>query len=296
MKNILRRHKSDIALIIGNGINRYGGSENSNSWGKLLGDLAERYLPSELNNVAEGVSLTEFYDLLDLKASENPNNVRLQKEFCSLMEGWSYDTQHKSILGWCVKHNVPILTSNFEKVLSKAGGCSLFRIRNDQRFTDFYPWESYYANVEISNPCDGFGIWHINGMERHYRSIRLGLTHYMGSVERARSWIHKGNESRLFSGKNVNGWKGAHTWLHIIFNKPLLIFGLGLEQNEVFFRWLLIERARYFNKYPERRKLAWYVYKKDELVSGKKYFLEGVGIKPIQVESHQDIYGDRVWA
>lgn len=30
-----------------------------------------------------------------------------------------------------------------------------------------------------------------------------------------------------------------------------------IEQNEVFLRWLIIERARYFAKFEERGKLAW---------------------------------------
>lgn len=50
-------------------------------------------------------------------------------------------------------------------------------------------------------------------------------------------------------------WDGAASWLHIVFNSPLLIFGLGLEENEVFFRWLLIERARYFKKFPIEEKM-----------------------------------------
>ena len=80
----------------------------------------------------------------------------------------------------------------------------------------------------------------------------------MGSVGRARAWLHRGGDRRLFSGKSPDNWLGKNTWVHIIFNSPLLIFGLALEENEVFLRWLLIERARYFKKFPDRRKKAWY--------------------------------------
>ena len=162
-------------------------------------------------------------------------------------------------------------------------------------FTDYYPWETYYGHGPLTDPSVGFGIWHINGMERYRRSIRLGLTHYMGSVERARSWIHKGKERRLFFGNSAREWRGAGTWLHIVFNKSLLIFGLGLEKNEIFLRWILIERARYFRKFPERKKQAWYVHIDETDGSGKLFFLEGVGVKPIRAKSYDELYRAATW-
>lgn len=74
------------------------------------------------------------------------------------------------------------------------------------------------------------------------------------------------------------------------------IFGLSLEENEVFFRWLLIERARYFKKFPKRKKDAWYVYAGKKNGDGKQFFLEGVGVKPIHVDSYDKIYGESVWS
>jgi len=117
----------------------------------------------------------------------------------------------------------------------------------------------------------------------------------MGSVERARKWLHKGEEDRLFSGKNHSLWQGHNTWLHVVFNSPLLIFGLKLEENEVFLRWLLIERARYFKKFPDRKKSAWYVRKSDDKDDGKFFFLKGVGIELVTVDSYNQIYGQNVW-
>ncbi len=49
------------------------------------------------------------------------------------------------------------------------------------------PWESYYGEHAVVRPSECFAIWHINGMAQYHRSVRLGLTHYMGSVQRARS-------------------------------------------------------------------------------------------------------------
>jgi len=294
MKSLLQKHKSNIALVVGNGVNLYGPSTRTNSWHDLLVNLAKEHLPLTLRTVPKGVSLTEFYDVLDLKSSKSVSSPTLQQEFCNLMASWQYYEHHQRIVEWAQKNNAPILTTNYEKVIADAGKCTLYRTRKGG-FTDYYPWESYYGTKKISDPSSEFAIWYINGMQHYRRSIRLGLTHYMGSVERARGWLHKGNERRLFSGKNALNWDGADSWLHIIFNSPLLIFGLGLEENEVFFRWLLIERARYFKKFPVRKKDAWYVHTGRMNNDGKQFFLEGVGVQPISVTSYEKIYGSRAW-
>lgn len=280
--------------MIGNGINLYGQASNTNSWHDLLVALAKKNLPSGLRSVPNGISLTEFYDILELKSRKDVGENSLQQQFCELMESWRYYEQHRSIVEWAKRAEAPILTTNFEQVLSDAGNCSLHRTKKGG-FTDYYPWESYYGLREVFEPAEQFAIWHMNGMQHYHRSVRLGLTHYMGSVERARGWLHKGEERRLFSGKNSNRWPGAPSWLHIIFNRSLVIFGLGLEENEVFFRWLLIERARYFKKFPERRKNAWYIYSGEKNGDGKQFFLEGVGAEPVYVSSYNEIYGSQVW-
>lgn len=290
MKSLLSRHKSEIALVVGNGVNLYGSAKSTNSWRDLLVRLAGRHLPPKLRNVPSGLSLTEFYDLLELKASSKT----LQEEFCTLLDGWTYHPHHERIVRWATKANTPILTTNFDQVLSEAGQCSLHRTKKTG-FTDYYPWDSYYGNGQIQDPAREFGIWHINGMRKYHRSIRLGLTHYMGSVEKARAWLHKGNKRRLFSGQSMSNWDGSQSWVHAIFNCKLLIFGLSLEEDEVFLRWLLIERARYFRKFPKMKKQAWYVYAGAHNNEGKQYFLEGVGVTPLRVPNYDEIYGAAVW-
>jgi len=275
-------------------VNRYRFAKTTNAWHDLLMQLAKEHFPSGLKKVPSGVSLTEFYDLLELKTTNAALAKTLQQKFCDLMETWEPFKQHERVIEWAILNNSPVLTTNFDRALADAGRLKLLRTKSFG-FTDYYPWESYYGNNEVMDPSKEFGLWHINGMIEYHRSIRLGLTHYMGSVERARKWIHKENEQNLFSGKNIRYWKGYKSWLHIIFNTALLIFGLGLEENEVFFRWLLIERARYFKKFPNRMKNAWYVYNKSQDNPGKKFFLEGVGVKVVQVEGYDDIYGPKVW-
>jgi hypothetical protein len=199
-------------------------------------------------------------------------------------------------MAWAIRHAVPVLTTNFDEVLSEAASARLMR-PDVKGFTDWYPWDSRYALNLHYNPCDGFGIWHINGMAKYARSIRLGLSHYMGSVQRTRDWLHRG-EGRLFGAKDCARWAGRRTWLHLIFNKPLLMFGIGLRENEVFLRWLLIERAKYFRKFEDRRKPAWYVYNddpNDPTQAGRHFFLGGIGVRCIEARDYNSIYANKMW-
>ncbi|MCD9187876.1 MAG: hypothetical protein LUM44_15755 [Pyrinomonadaceae bacterium] len=72
-----------------------------------------------------------------------------------------------------------------------------------------------------------------------------------------------------------------------------------MEENEVFIRWLLIERAKYFRKFPERAKSGWYVSPKrkkaDDRDIGKIKFLEGIGFKLIETDDYAGIY-ETPWA
>ncbi len=292
LTDILRAHRDDLALVIGNGIHRYGGG-GVNSWNALLVELAHRY-GLAVDQVPQGASTTEFFDVLDLKGGGGSG--RLAGQFCDLMADWRPLDHHRRIMAWAVRHGAPVLTTNFDAVLGDAAGATLMRpaLRG---FTDFYPWESRYALALHDDPCTGFGIWHINGMAKYARSIRLGLTHYMGSVQRTRQWLH-GGEGRLFGAADPAHWAGRHGWLHLVFNKPLLIMGLGLGENEVFLRWLLIERARYFAKWPERRREAWYVYVPDagdRTAAGRRFFLEGIGVRCVAMGDYAGIYEDKGW-
>ena len=103
----------------------------------------------------------------------------------------------------------------------------------------------------------------------------------------------------MFGGKNLNYWQGYRTWLHIIFNKSLLIMGLKLEENETFLRWLLIQRSKYFAIFPDRKHKGWYLYPKEEEEQanfyGKKVFLEKVGFEMLPVENYDVMY-QHLWS
>lgn len=289
LNDILKSQSQNIALIVGNGINRYNSNGNLNSWDAMLLDLWIKHTDDDPKDIPLGISLTEFYDALDLSSTSKTKN--LQKEFCDFLVGWNAKPHHQAMMNWAKRHSSPVLTTNFDETLSDY--CALQLHHTDaMRFTDFYPWASYFSDREIQDPTQEFGVWHINGIKRYSRSIRLGLSHYMGSVERARTLIHKGGEGRLFAESNHGKWNGRDTWLHIIFNNDLLFIGLGLDMSEIFLRWLLIERAKYFKTFPARAKKAYYVHAGSNLSQGQTIFLKSVGCEVIKEESYDVLYGD----
>ncbi len=293
LRDVVLQNRNSLAFVVGNGINRYKSSESGNSWRELLSALWAKYIDSTGLRVPTGISLTEFYDVLEIRNNENQTGIKLQSEFADLMEDWKPLEHHVAFVEWAKRNSCPVLTTNFENTLGSSIDCNLYHMRRDG-FTDFYPWESYYACEPLNRPGDGFGIWHINGMQQYPRSIRLGLTHYMGSVSRAREWIHKNKDEKLYSGKNHPNWRGKDSWVHILFNLPIAIFGLGLGTEEVFLRWLLIERAKYFARFPDRRKSGWYFYTEEEPDAGKILFFESIGIMSVRVSSYAELY-ERPW-
>lgn len=294
LNGLLRRHGNDVALVLGNGINRHANAATINSWDDLLMSIARDCIPG-VASVPPGTALTELYDVLELKSAAAVGE--LQGQFCTSMIDWRPVSHHRRIADWAMRHDAPILTTNFDDVISQAIDGD-FQFPRDPSFTAFYPWGCHFGPELIEDPCDGFAIWHINGMARYKSSIRLGLTHYMGSVQRARGWLHGSGEENLFRAKDRRNWRGARTWMHLIFNKPLLFIGLGLAENEVFLRWLLIERAKYFRRFDERRHPAWYVYVNDphdDRLPGKLFFLEAIGIRCVEASSYDAIYEADGW-
>ena len=293
-KTVIDKCPQDLAFIVGNGINRYSNNLKAISWETLLLKLWEKFSFSTISEIPKGISTTEFYDLLDIETtSTSISGSRIQKEASFLLESWSEAEHHKLFLKKAQQLKAPVLTTNFDLNLPNSLNLKQY-YTSTKGFTDYYPWSTYYGDKQLEYPTDGFGVWFINGLIRYHRSIRLGLSHYMGSVERARDMIHKGGDWNLYCGRNRENWKGCKTWLHIIFNNSLCILGLGLEENEVFLRWLLIERAKYFRKYPERKKKGWYITNKpkdlDDRYKGKKYFFEKIGFEFIEVDSYDEIY------
>ena len=298
VKKLINQIGRNSAFVIGNGINRFYSKENL-SWEELLINLWNKYTLSDIHQtrIFKGISFTEFYDAIEIQNIDKDNfGSTVQKQVKTQMQFWKPNYSQNLILNKIRNFDAPILTTNFDDLIPKSLSLNFYKLEN-KGFTDFYPWSCYYSDRKLNDPLDGFGVWYANGMLNYHRSIKLGLSQYMGNVERARKMLHNNRENIYYDGKNRNNWAGYLSWLHIIFNKSLFIFGLGLEENEVFFRWLLIERAKYFKKFPERKKDGWYLTVKNDTdinFLGKRFFLESVGLKVLEVENY-DIQFDEIW-
>lgn len=282
--DIINKHQADIAFIVGNGVNRYENKQALVSWDTLIKHLWKKFSSNQTENIPEKIQLTELYDILEII---KVNNLNIQNEVVQILNKWDPFDQHVNIVNKAMKINAPILTTNFDESLAKSFNSKIFQV-GAESLSPKYPWTTYHGNMQLNLPTDGFGIWYINGMLKYQSSIRLGLTHYMGCVQKARRMIYRKN-SGLFSEKEISNWQGNSTWLNVIFHKSLFIFGVELEESEVFLRWLLIERKRYFNKFQNREQKGWYVC--CEIMDAKKrFFLENVGISVIDVKNYSDIY------
>ena len=290
-KKVIRKSSHKIAFILGNGINRFAYKDKVDpSWSKLLLDAWEDASFSTITNIDEGITFTEFYDLLEFESDPK----KITQSIVDAIEEWGPTDYHQSLRNALVRLDKPVLTTNFDMYLE---GDDMKKIILDhpthgKGFTDFYPWNVVYSPTSKFSIHDiySFGVWHVNGTINYPRSLKLSLTSYTRQGKRALDYLHVKNYDDDFYGKNKSDWKGMNTWLHLIFNCDLFILGLGLDEQETFLRWLLIERMKYFRRFPERKRKGWYVGLKKEMTEGKKFFLERIGFELIQLDNYEDIY------
>lgn len=73
LTNIINDPSINLALIIGNGINRYNNvnQNENNSWDAMLFKLWQRHSSKDIPSIcSDGISLIEFYDALDLTKNQ----------------------------------------------------------------------------------------------------------------------------------------------------------------------------------------------------------------------------------
>jgi len=276
-------------FLIGNGINRFNQKKNEGdvSWEGLLLDIYNDISPQKRNFIPEGIALTEFYDVIDLQKSGKVKKT-LQEEFAEKLD-WKPKSHHKKIVTKIRDLNAPILTTNFDFVLQKSIKAEMFRhrINGNRLLSDFYPWDSYFSDNEKEDPFNSFSIWHMHGQKNYKRSIKLGLNQYLLMVNRAK---------RHFPNKNsVEKLTQYQTWIKLFFEKDLIIIGLGLNEQEVFIRWLLLQRAKYYKTNPEEKRHGFYINhsKSTKQNLGKKFFLKSVGFDYVDfIDDYLGFYED----
>ena len=280
-----------LAFIVGNGINRYAyGDQLDVSWGKLLLDAWRANLRQTLTTIKDGITYTELYDVMELEAEPS----MLRESVVNMVNGWPVQEYHKSLQAALLNLDKPVLTTNFDGNLEEGLNKVIVEpLKKVKGFTGVYPWNVVYTNKENFTVQDiyGFGVWHINGMSEYKQSLRLGLSQYTLQSKRASEFIHSAaSYEDNFRSKNQEIWRGHNTWLHLIFNCDLCILGLSIDTQETFLRWLLIERAKYFKKFPQRIRHGWYVGTRGDLTPGKQFFLEKTGFEIIELSSYEEIY------
>lgn len=275
----IHRKLGRAAFLIGNGPNL--AARIFPSWKDLLTNAADRPLSLPI----DGLTNTEVYDLVELNSSDFTQVKKRVVAQLSLLPSYNLDV-HRKLMTFAKDTASPVLTTNFDAAFESAIGAKPFHL-DSKSFTRFYPWKSYYGFEAITNPTDGFGIWKVHGDVRYKDSIRLGLSDYMGSVQKARQIIHQGSGS-LFRGKDIADWGGRETWLYIWFNMPIIIFGFGFGIDEVFLRWLLIERKRYFNQ--KGKPMDLYYVCKDMPSPSALNLLVHLGVQVVTVGSYAEMY------
>jgi len=296
IKNIIHSNQEDISFLIGNGINKHY-NDSVASWDDLLLELWNYTNPQDRvaqTKIPLGISFTEFYDVLNINNNaEKSFESKIQKKVKDIILQWEANSAQNLMLNKIAEYNVPVLTTNFDELFKQTMGLEFFKITNEH-FTDYYPWSSYYGREQLNSPLNGFGVWHINGMVKYHRSIKLGLSHYMGNVNRVSNSLH--NDFEKYDKETKRGSLYINSWLNIIFNKSIFIVGLALDENEIFLRWLLIQRAKYFHRFSDRKKQGWYLIKKgkENISDGKRFFLNSVGFEILEVDSYDVMYND-IW-
>lgn len=243
---------------------------------------------------ADGISDAECISRAVMALTQKNTNNIIRNEVKKQVS-IKFSDKNRYNLKRCINYiyglNAPILTTNFDTDIEDSVDAKQQILRGKSRqykFTDFYPWNLCNCPDEnLNSPQDSFSIWHINGIRTYPRSIRLGLCDYMGCVERARRIIQEKSFSDYFHNVNQEEWSGNNTWLRIIFSKKLFIFGLGLEENEVFLRWLLIQRAKFLYIFNNTIS-GWYFG--NNISDGKRFFLEQVGFEVYELNDYNILY------
>lgn len=263
---------------------------------KKISDDLRRNINPDCNDLSDADIVIRLSNVISNESMRRIYMNSIKKQIAKNMDEWE-NSNVATLVQYIRDINAPIMTTNYDKILEKSISCKKFIKKkensneyiNKRDFSDYYPWNVYYSDEEKTD----FGIWHINGIIDYPRSIKLGLCDYMGCVEKARKMIQGKSvfEIEAFEGKNTDYWSGYNTWLHYIFNKDLFIFGLGLNKDETFLRWLLIQRAKY-STISQKPVKGWYVDR--NINHGKKMFLEVLGFKVIEINDFKVLYED-IW-
>lgn len=305
------KHKPQkrYAFVLGNGINYHLGN-NAVSWNELLGNFIREH-HNEFASILNGkdIANTEVVNLLEFliegDSDDKKDSAEKRNELMDFLnEHLNFCERKKSAMldrAW-EKHH--ILTTNFdgniEEYIASATGRRTKRCRaeagNDAEKVNsngFYPWNRFWGWADCpkeKDPLDHHNtIWHIHGKTDTTSSLSVlfSLTRYVKAIKRVVEWKQPSEPN----------WPGRNTWVNIFYNAPLIIAGLGLTNQEVFLRTLLIERKRYWKKKGGEPQSYYLVRKsadgKEE--SDGRMFLRALGFKVVEFDNAEELYDSKNW-
>lgn len=296
------------AFVLGNGINYYL-RNNAISWNELLKNFIQAHfneLPSVLSG--DGIASTEIVNLLEFLGKDDSDGKNGTAQTRKLMMNFlnkqlnSCECKKSTMLdsAWKEHH---ILTTNFdgniEKYIAHSIGKRTKRCRakagndaEEMNSNGFYPWNRFWGLADCPKGKDPLNhhntIWHIHGKTdaKSSLSVLFSLTRYVKAIKRFEEW-------KLPSEPN---WPGRNTWVNIFCNSPLIIAGLGLTQQEIFLRTLLIERKRHWNRIKKKEPQSYYlVLKNIEPEKDGRAFLRFLGFKIVEFDSPDALYNHKNW-
>lgn len=272
-------------------------------------------IPGKQNRFEEefsGLTYPEIAELALSKRSPEEYDKKSKSEFLSIAsnkiqtcieEGSHSNSKHQEMVEFAIKHNIPILTTNFDRKFLKTPcfkqGTDIKLYWNDKNpdITDQdYKTlrNAYFRPKALSKNNDihsEFAIWHIHGVIGH-ESYRLCLT----------SWDYLNSSAKIKEVSIKKDYKDHSkdaTWIDIILDNDLIIMGLGLDSFETDLRALLSERViknkvrKYINKDISEKPKTIYIYRKEaeekEMPAGKRKLFESLGIICVPMEQ-DDIY------
>lgn len=284
------RQSKDFIFLIGNGINRHYDKNNNGkkdkdddlSWDALMKKIAKNVdvntdlINNEKSIWASGLTNPELFNILESASSFSEVRDALKK--------WLNDYSNKKlpVVSSLKEWGVPVLTTNYDTRMHE-GKRRVMRNPNGNALKSYYPFFSYYAEQDVTDVCKDFAFWHIHGVYNAPRRLQISLSNYLYYCKYTQPII-----ANLFKENTIEP-DYTKSWLYPFFTKPLFIVGLGLNPDETFLRWLLIQRKQLMGK-QGLNPIGYYACIEDELLPGKEFFLKQVGLTPLTFKGFPEMY------
>ena len=271
-------------FLIGNGLNIAMGNDKC-SWDKVLWNIANTDGRKSLFSPEHKplLSSLETFNAIQLKSEHTIFSDKIVPEIKKIK--FKAD-KNPSLLKFAEKNNVDILTTNFDMNIERyLWNCNYEKLKFSHG--GFYPWRKYYSAADFCSQSDSkTRVWHIHGDITQNRSILFSMTRYMRAARKAAGLLNddKNDHSAL-----------KQTWMWEFFSRPLIIAGLALSEQEIFLRWLLLERLMSARRLCLQSDLpqSYYLYRDPEEVEKLSVFLKMVNITPVYMG--KKIFDNPIW-